>query len=369
MKNIRYFKFLLYIPIIVILTGCVGTDSNISINTNVNTDESNKNNELKETEQPADSNPEIIIPTETSKPPKNEKVGFILEILKKYSPDGYEIMNAYRQTHIFSDSDISAYIKGLEPSNWLRSIDTVVHEICHGYQSGGYAYNYYISVDESIHVDTTEVFPSADMAQSFPEELITFRFDTYIKPNDSNQSTQINGIYGLMGELNAYFNGTRATFNLYPYYLENGDNETWLDYFAGVYGTLYGVFEFKLYILKYLIYAEQYEKEIYTEIMENDEFKEAFIKIHENIYIFLEEFFTKKHELFDHVRNMGFDVSETNEYTFIKEGFVGSGCGNFIDIYLLLAEEMQGEEYMDMMSKLGFPDPDRAYPDPMILSE
>ena len=100
--------------------------------------------------------------------------------------------------------------------------------------------------------------------------------------------------------------------------------------------------------------------------MNNTNFKRAFIKIHDNAYNFVQKFFTEKLEFFEHIKNLGYQCNETERFVYIGIGDTTKGIGNYLDVCMLLANELKKSQYIAMQKKLGFPDPDREFPDPKI---
>jgi hypothetical protein len=278
---------------------------------------------------------------------------FVLDLLYQYSPDGYYIVDTYRN-EVKHGTDFMEYYNGTTEALRMDSFNVIVHEISHGYTSEikGYLSVYmFISREESIEVPITDVFPSRKMASSFPDNLKTFRFD-YIDNDRQDLGTQLQGVYGLLDEFNAYYLGTKTSFELLPYYLNQGINADWGIFFNTVNGTLYGILEFKLYILKYLIFAEEHYPEIYSGIIANSRFREAFVKVDRNAYIFILDYFSRKRSIFDHIQKFGYKVSETEGTVFFETEETIIGHGNFMEVYNLLAKELSKPIYSDLMKKL-----------------
>jgi hypothetical protein len=189
------------------------------------------------------------------------------------------------------------------------------------------------------------------MVRAFREDLRTFRFD-YIDTDSLDLGTQLQGVYGLLDEFNAYYLGTKTSYELLPYYLNKGVNAEWGIFFNTVNGTLYGILEFKLYILKYLIFARENYPQIYSGIMANGKFREAFIKADRNAYLFILDYFSRKRSIYDHIEKFGYMVSETDEAIILETEDMLTGYGNFMDIYNLLATELTKTVYTDLMKEM-----------------
>ncbi len=278
---------------------------------------------------------------------------YVLDLLYQYSPDGYYIVDTYRN-EVKNGTDFMEYFDGSTEALRMDSFNVIVHEMAHGYtgEIAGYSSVYiFISPVESIEVPLTDIFPSSKMVRAFPKNLRTFRFD-YIDTDSRELGTQVQGVYGLLDEFNAYFLGTKTSYELLPYYLDQGVNTDWGIFFNTVNGTLYGILEFKLYILKYLIFARENYPQIYSRLMANRKFREAFIKADRNAYLFILDYFSRKRSIYDHIQKSGSTVSETEEALIFETEDMITGYGNFMDIYNLLANELSKTIYSDLMKEL-----------------
>ncbi|MDK2821461.1 MAG: hypothetical protein PWP31_1426, partial [Clostridia bacterium] len=231
----------------------------------------------------------------------------ILDLLKKYSPDGYFILNS-------SLSRNKDFMRWFKSENSLEDIGTAVHEECHGYThsysyKNGYDGNryslFYLGDGQTITVRHTKVFKSEEIAATIPENLRTFRY-CYIGNAPDNLNSNADGVYGLLNEFTAYYYGVKADYELYDYYMTLKQTpETWLNYIGNIEGQYISYAEFKFYILKYLIYAKEKHPDIYDEIIKNKEFKIAFNTIDQKFYNLINNYFNKKKELFKYLRKMG----------------------------------------------------------------
>ncbi|AVX40812.1 Copper amine oxidase N-terminal domain-containing protein (plasmid) [Carboxydocella thermautotrophica] len=279
-------------------------------------------------------------------------------ILQKYCPDGNYIVNEYEK----AVNDKSQFKNYIEPGNVAGSINTIVHELNHGFtykmpykllgkESYYNRYSaFYISNKEIILVKHTPVFNSLEIAKDIPQNLRTYRFGLYILNNDNtpNLGSQIEGIYGLLDEFNAYYQGTKAAYELYNYYFSKYiDNKTF-DYFKGVYGTYTAYAEFKFFILKYLLYAKKYYPNIYNDIINNKEFKLAFNKIDKLYFDLISNIDVKKKVILYkykniYERNGGLWIG--NKGISLKEYYSSSKSQ-------LLINEMKKKDYVDILNEL-----------------
>ena len=81
-----------------------------------------------------------------------------------------------------------------------------------------------------------------------------------------------------MDEWNAYYHGTNTAYNLYSYYTVKSDDDpqVYLEHITDIAGTYFAYYEFKYYILSYMIYAKKNHPEAYKDILENLKLKKAY---------------------------------------------------------------------------------------------
>ncbi len=294
-----------------------------------------------------------------------------LALLKKYNHDGYFIITEYIKSpssykfgnssmSISKDNSFKHYIDGTKTQDIVNSLGTVVHEMNHAF-TGIYAYQkiknndfdydcIYIKDKKYIIVKYTETFPSKLIEKIVPKKLQTFRFSTYISKSSKYQSTQSSGIYGLLDEFNAYYQGTKTDFLMYDYYLNEtkGEIKDWQSFMRNFDGTYFAYAEFRFYILKYLIYAKKNEKEIYENIIVNNSFKEAFNTVDTEFSKLISDYFILRTKLLKNLEQEGHRTSIDNEFTYIGD----TGTGNYISVYNLLMNEMKQTKYKTIINKL-----------------
>ena len=116
---------------------------------------------------------------------------------------------------------------------FLSTISTTVHETTHAYDSQipyMFAKQGVFKMDNSTNegfifdenykiaynYPKSKFFQSRRLSAVIPQNLRTFRYDTYIESKSDNQSTQSSGVIGLMEEFNAYYHGSKVIFDLLP---------------------------------------------------------------------------------------------------------------------------------------------------------
>jgi hypothetical protein len=306
-----------------------------------------------------------------------------LEILDAYSPDGRHIVrSALTLVGTVSDRDFVQMIDGNDERACLTSINTIVHEDNHtlhtfwgrevlkkkfgSFSDVFYSYDYFYLADGGFTLmKKTKTFPSREMVPAVPEDLRTLRFPTYIETSEDLQSTQHEGIYGLLDEFNSYYQGTRAAFNLLGVYEKKGKSATWHDFFSGVNTTYYGCLEFRFFILKYLMFAKAHHPDIYQGILDNKAWCYTFLEVDQNVSDMLRDYFAEKPAIFKRLLGYDWKVSEQNYRLYINQGNGNVGHINFMNEYELLEGEMKKSEYLDMINTvkehaLGW-DPESVY--------
>ncbi|WP_045114946.1 hypothetical protein [Microscilla marina] len=299
------------------------------------------------------------------------------QLLKKYDPNGYAIVKAYYDTpasfrigktsvSLGSNIDFVAFMNGATDADIAKDLNTVVHEICHLYtqrlayqtlRKTPHLYNrnkhyslFFIHTQQSILVTQTQTFPSKEIAQIVPKDLQTFRFATYISPSQKSQGTQLEGVYGLLDELNAYYQGAKNSMNLYNYYIKETKQTPadWFNFFAELDATYYAYLEFKFYILKYMIWAKKRHQLVYMGILGNRSFKKAYNAIDKGFGELIEQYFALRKKILNQLKEKGHKVRETERYTFIDN----RGRGNFRKPYQLLKTELAKPAYQQVMRLL-----------------
>lgn len=205
----------------------------------------------------------------------------VLSLLDYYDPDGAWILRAAAGSHKDAGDFLSYFdsSSSLEP---IYHVSTAVHEECHLFTASDVKDTRYNSVQDIytlalehiylgggcyLDVPLTDVFPSSEIAAGIPEALRTSRFETYVNTDESLVSNTY-GIYGLLNEFAAYCWDSNTSWRLREYRHSNG----W--YRESDSFTAYA--EFRFFILRYMLYAQEHHPEVYQGILDNDSFRLAF---------------------------------------------------------------------------------------------
>jgi hypothetical protein len=305
----------------------------------------------------------------------------ILDMLSSYSPTGFHIVNEVDgiPTEIrvglrriqFGKYDFWSWTDGDEALAIVNSLNTVVHETCHVY-AARMAYilnknkpnsnidNCYVfyTGESNILVGRTKSFPSREMANLVPENFRDFRYAEYVTDDSQYQSTQQFGVYGLLDEFNAYYQGTQTSYDLLPWYKDyaNQDVDVWLKYIQSIDSTYPAHLQFKLYILCYLCYARQNYPEIYRQIMSNKEFKAAFTTIDRNWTRLIDDYFNSFDKLLSYMKTMEIDAEiRKDEYYFSLRNSKSRTSIRTLKIrreYAKFAEELKKPEYQKILEEI-----------------
>ncbi len=292
-------------------------------------------------------------------------------LLSAYSADGYTILDetvtaptSFGGASVSGNDDFTQWIDGNSERDIVKSINTVVHEMCHGYAGklyikalmdqgltpdGTYT-SYYLGNGEMKLVKHTDGFTTDKINSIFPKKLITSRYDTYVFPSSASMGSQQHGVYGLLDELHAYYAGTKAAYDFFQYYQEKDNSaEGWSEYVTGYYVTFYAYLEFKSYILYYMLYAKQNQPGVYNDILANEDYLYALRKTDENWTNLINDFKKTRATLYEDLKSKGIEVREEGEFTY----FGSKGTGNFSDTYNTFLEGLKDKKIQDIAKAMG----------------
>jgi hypothetical protein len=224
---------------------------------------------------------------------------WVMSTLQQYAPTSYYIVHQYKlngSSISFDNRSISSGMSHMEfcdmssKRRFLSTISTTVHETTHAYDSQIpyiFAKQGMFKMDQSdnegfifdenykipFNYPKNKLFQSRKLSAAIPQNLRTFRYDTYIESKSDNQSTQSSGVIGLMEEFNAYYHGSKVIFDLLPAYKEEYGNNflwSWSSNFTSNGDAFY---EFDFFIKEYLLFAKSHYPELYEELKNDQNFK------------------------------------------------------------------------------------------------
>ena len=329
-------------------------------------------------------------PLERSRFPKYRKNKsrreLVLYLLNTYHSDGFYIVQRneqmtrdfrVRRTGNYGRKGFMVMVHGEGKQAVLNGIGTIVHELNHMYTSKYprrffrksrrrrpryfRGYGYYIGKERTVVVPFTKRFPAREIRDLFPEvflrkRMLHFRYNTYIYPSTRYQSTQVDGIYGLLDELNSYYHGCRANLEMLPYYKSEKkiNPRAFGRYFMNVNATRCAYHEFKMFILLYMMKARDSYPGIYRAILQNKPFLLAFLRVEQNFRRLLVRFEKIKRGTDSWLRKRGFYLNETETSIYIKplKFTTGTtyGYGSFNDIAAEYERELAKPKYNAMMT-------------------
>lgn len=219
----------------------------------------------------------------------------VVAVLNYYDADGTYIINKYTAEGgdfmgWWSSSTLFDTIWGID------EFEIAVHESCHGittcFDGFGIKYNYFVGNSRVISVPLTDrgesyqgylnvAVHTDEFAKNIPENMRTFRYDTYVS-SSSMVSANLCGVYGMLDEMNAYSLGAATTLKLYPYVKTHGGSSEISSYWRPVYSSLCAYAEFKYWTLGYLLYLKENYPSIYTNILANKDYCEAYTTVTKN---------------------------------------------------------------------------------------
>jgi hypothetical protein len=164
----------------------------------------------------------------------------------------------------------------------LKEIGTIVHESVHHYNSSN---RILVSPDKEYTLPDLTVMPSSKMVSELKKKCAIdslFRFDTYLGPESSSQTSNAWGIVGLFDEYSAYYHGTKASYEFWKKG-KSSLNETQLnDLKTDAMACYFACYEFEVFIGAYLSYTKAHEPAIYKETVNCLELKRLYTELHTN---------------------------------------------------------------------------------------
>ena len=301
----------------------------------------------------------------------------IWELLERNNPDArYFMTSLYNlpteinlgniQITLSEPTDFMEYIDDYDTEGILDEIGTAVHESCHGYESmkvfdyitsGEIAYEfednysvYFLASDEEYVVKHTKTFPSREFADEVPEKYRTLRYKTYINSPVQNLGTQQKGIYGLMDEWTAYYNGFKTTVLNFPEYekLAQRNAGKYLKYIEHAASNKVAYFEFKYYILHYLYFARANYRDVYNEVIHNQEFIKSYIAVDQAYAKIIRDYEERIMLIKKNVESRGDSFSYDGESVWIGN----NGIGTFSEDEEALKQAIAGVKYLKIVESL-----------------
>ena len=167
-----------------------------------------------------------------------------------------------------------------------HKLNTLLHETTHRYNKIDWGWDkdlrhrYMITPGHDLWARHTKLYSSCEFIAIVPKDAPSkiFRYGTYVGTN-SEVSANSWGIYGMMDEFSAYYNGTRSNWIGYQTAKAKGDKVSLKIFEEGCLSTYFAWYEFRTFTGWYLLYAKQKYPEIYKETMGNPEIVKVFTEL------------------------------------------------------------------------------------------
>ena len=167
-----------------------------------------------------------------------------------------------------------------------HKLNTLLHETTHRYNKIDWGWDkdlrhrYMITPGHDLWARHTKLYMSCEFIAIVPKDAPSkiFRYGTYVSAN-SEVSANSWGIYGMMDEFSAYYNGTRSDWIGYQAAKAKGDKASMKIFEEGCLSTYFAWYEFRTFAGWYLSYAKLKHPDIYKETMENAEIAKVFSEL------------------------------------------------------------------------------------------
>jgi hypothetical protein len=165
-------------------------------------------------------------------------------------------------------------------------LETLIHESTHHYNKEVWEWGkplnhrYMVTPGHDLWARHTKLYPSSEFIAIVPKDAPAkiFRYGLYVGP-DSHVSANSWGIYGMMDEFSAYYNGARSAWIGYHLAKSRGDKKSMEIFEQRCLGTYFAWYEFRTFMGWYLTYAKMKHPDVYKETMENREIAKVFAEL------------------------------------------------------------------------------------------
>ncbi|MBN1699125.1 MAG: hypothetical protein JW881_16520 [Spirochaetales bacterium] len=235
-----------------------------------------------------------------------------MSLLERFAPACHQLM----KTHYASEKKIryQGHLWNLESLNdpfifiancrddreRVISLPTVIHETTHSiiddlgiemaikagldFKHGKTYYAFYLDEGDIHFMPLTAAFPAREMAESIPLEIRSLQcYDYYVlsvKAGD-DQTTQQEGVYGLLNEFCAFYWTARTEQELIAFYrqLEPLFVKDVNSVFNNADRSYHYYLAIKYFILHYILFAQEHDPGVHDLIMGNRAFRSSFTLI------------------------------------------------------------------------------------------
>jgi hypothetical protein len=226
------------------------------------------------------------------------------------------------------------FCDGDAESQLLSCLPVIVHEQVHNYnkslneKSTNDVRKYYFNGRVYLLRKTTNIFESSLISPIFPKNLrdSNLRYQSYIIGKNTTDETEpvlkgdsrINGIYGLLEELSAYYYGVLTVVKQYDYLktrYPSDSSRIWFDYMVKSGTLITSYYEFKLFIAYYLFEAKNHYGQLYNHVISNNELKELYSIIDDSFTQLINTYWENRKKIMNYKQT----ILIKNSYAFTKE--------------------------------------------------
>jgi hypothetical protein len=208
----------------------------------------------------------------------------LLNICREYMPAQYAFLEAY------DEASVNKTAAGDSLPEYLNELPTLIHEGNHQFNNDkGPASTetryYFTTGDEKFILNTFPVFPSSELNALAPaaDKKKIFRYNTYITSKTPFLDSRVNGIFGLLEEMNAYYHSMNCSLSLFDYYEDHygfSDPDVWVRWLGAIASYRYALNEFSIFISWYLQTAKAKHPAVFNRICSNVPIKTMYQFLH-----------------------------------------------------------------------------------------
>jgi hypothetical protein len=241
----------------------------------------------------ADKTDEELIPETNKKEIHNE----LLELMKKYSPDIYKLAHYYYKLPTALDGvkmnvlyDVASEFKNTIPYHTLYDESFFIFNLIYRLNeqasditaieaskttTGKEFFSIQFDIEKRIDIEKIKTPPASIINESYPQNFKGSIYADCIFPSEINRTTQINGIFGLMGEFIASSYRVKWYNDFLQYYYDKNSNTPVFDieYIYFFPPITYNALLYKHFIVKYLSVIKSEMPEIYARLYEKADFR------------------------------------------------------------------------------------------------
>jgi hypothetical protein len=226
-------------------------------------------------------------------------------------------------TTVTHSGGFADYFDDGAPKDLVDNMATAVHEVYHAYaQDMGYqlqadtrspkglgAQAVYVG-GAPLLVLFVKTYPAREMDATYPADARTERYATYVSPSQPTQSTQQDGVFGLLDELTAYYHSARTRVDLWPWVRDEApaSEQLLVNYVARFHEMWVPYAELKLFILHYLRHARDHHPDVYRGLVGSEGFRRAFVAVDDAWAALLAEAAALEPTVHAHARRRGLDA-------------------------------------------------------------